>query len=40
MGIGVVESALKGLNAVVEPEVKFFYAATLAKVKVDVGGSY
>jgi len=35
--LGAVESALKGLNAVVEPEVKFFYEGTLAKLKEALG---
>jgi len=33
----MVESTLKVLNAVMEPEVKFFYEATLAKVKEALG---
>jgi adenylate cyclase len=35
--LGAVESALKGLNAVVESEVKFFHEQTLAKVKEALG---
>lgn len=35
--LGAVESALKGLNAAMEPEIKFFYEGTLAKVKQALG---
>jgi tetratricopeptide (TPR) repeat protein len=35
--LGAVESALKGLNAVKEHEVKFFYERTLAQVKEALG---
>jgi len=35
--LGAVESALKGLNAVVEPEMKFFHERTLAQVKEALG---
>jgi tetratricopeptide (TPR) repeat protein len=35
--LGAVESALKALNAVVEPDVKFFHEGTLAKVKQALG---
>lgn len=35
--LGAVASALKGLNAVVEPEVKSFHEGTLAKVKEELG---
>jgi adenylate cyclase len=35
--LGAVESALKGLNAVVETEIKFFYEGTLVQVKEALG---
>jgi hypothetical protein len=35
--LGAVQSALKGLNAVMEPEMKFFYEQTLTKVKEALG---
>jgi len=38
--LGAVESALKGLNAVVESEVKFFHEQTLAKVKEALGEAF
>jgi len=39
--LGAVESALRGLNAVMEPELKPFYEGTLAKVKETLGdGSF
>ena len=35
--LGAVESALKTLNAVAEPDVKFFHEQTLAAVREQLG---
>jgi tetratricopeptide (TPR) repeat protein len=35
--LGVVDSTLNTLNAVIEPDVKFFHEGTLAKVKEELG---